>query len=84
MTVLKKGKGRPGINIMCINDGNVFDTISKASEYYKIPQASISRQLMGNRKTVGGFHFVKILGNLSDEELKKIQKEELKKVYNIG
>lgn len=76
-------RGRPGVKIFCVNDFTSYSSIADAAQHYNIATSSISKQLKGERTTVGGFHFVKILDNLSDEELKKIQKEELKKIYNI-
>ena len=81
---MRQGKGRPGITIFCINDGNVFSSLLEAAEYYKISQASMSRQLRGERKTVGGLHFVKIDDNLSSEALNEIQQKKLKEIFNIG
>lgn len=77
-------RGRPGVKIFCINDFTTYPSIADAAQHYNIATSSISKQLKGERTTVGGFHFVKIPGDLSEEELKMIQREELKKIYNIG
>lgn len=81
---MKKGKGRPGISIMCINDGLIFTSISDAAKHYRVDQTAMSRQLKGERKTVGGLHFIKISSEFTEEQIQKIKKEELKKIYNIN
>lgn len=81
---MKRRKGRPGKRILCVNDGNVFNSLLEASAYYNISQASMSRQIKGERKTVGGYHFVKIDIDLSDEDISKLREDALKKIYNIA
>lgn len=80
---MKKGKGRPGISIMCINDGMIFKSLSEAAEHYGIDQTAMSRQLKGERKTAGGLHFIKISSELTEHQLEKIKQEEITKIYNI-
>lgn len=68
---------------MCINDGKIFSSISKAAEYYNISQAAISNQLSGERKTVGGNRFVKIDSNMSSNDLNILRDAELKNFFKI-
>ena len=80
---MKNRKGRPGKRILCINDGNVFNSLLEAASYYNIAQASLSRQIKGERRTVGGYHFIKIGIDVSDEDIRKLREDALKQIYNI-
>lgn len=76
-------KGRPGIKILCINDGNCYSSIASASKHYKVASSSICKQMKGERTTAGGYHFVKITSNLSEDDLKKLREKALEQYYNI-
>lgn len=78
-----KQNGRPGKRIFCINDAKIYDSLTSAAQYYNIARTSISKQLMGIRPTAGGRYFIYIDNDISNDELKKIRKEMLEKIYNI-
>ena len=80
---MKRSKGRPGQRILCINDGLIFNSLSEAAEYYNIDQTSITRQLQGQRKTAGGYHFIRIDNLRYEEDINKLREDALKKIYNI-
>lgn len=45
---LKRGKDNPSSkSIICINDMNIFDTITEASKYYNVKRKAISQTLSG-------------------------------------
>ena len=44
--------------VKCIETGEAFCTIRKASEKYKIDHSNISACLAGRHKTAGGYHWV--------------------------
>ena len=80
---MKRNKGRPGQRILCINDGLIFNSLSEASEHYNIDQASITRQLQGQRKTAGGYHFIRLESLTNEESIDKLREDALKQIYNI-
>lgn len=43
--------------IICVTDGNKFNSVNEASEFYNIPRRSISNVLSGTRKRVYGLIF---------------------------
>lgn len=44
-------------NVICVETGEVFDSIAKASEKYKASDTHISCVCRGKRKTAGGYHW---------------------------
>ena len=42
---------------MCIETGEIFDTIIKAAEKYNIKATHITRVCKGKRKSTGGYHW---------------------------
>lgn len=69
--------------IFCINDAKIYDSITSAAQYYNIARSSISKQLMGIRPSAGGRYFIYIDNEISADDLKKIRKEMLEKIYSI-
>lgn len=43
--------------VICLNDGNVFDSIQKASEFYNVDRSSISNVCLKKVNTAGGWSF---------------------------
>ena len=43
--------------VMCIETGEIFDTIIKAAEKYNIKATHITRVCKGKRKSTGGYHW---------------------------
>lgn len=75
--------GRPGRKVICINDGRIYDSITKAAENYNLSRSTISRQLIGERTSAGGRYFMYIDDNITDSQLQEIRKKMLEKIYNI-
>lgn len=75
--------GRPGKKIMCINDGNVFSSITAASEFYSVSRSAISKQLMGIRSQVAGRYYIYVHNSASEDELKEIRQNKIKEIYNL-
>lgn len=46
------------IQVMCVNDGHVFESIRAAARYYEVAEESVRLVVKGKRKTAGGFVFV--------------------------
>jgi hypothetical protein len=49
------------ISVKCIETGEEFESIAKATKHYDIGKCCISNCLLGRSKTAGGFHWVKII-----------------------
>ena len=54
---LNKGIGKSSRRVICVETGQVFNSIKEASESMDIGRASISACLAGRNKTSGGYHF---------------------------
>lgn len=78
-----KVMGRPGMKIICINDGYIYPSLEAAANHYNIARSSLSKQLKGKRATVGGLHFIYDDDSLTDEEIKKLRSELLEQIYGI-
>ena len=53
-------KGRPACRkttVVCIETGEIFDTMKKASEFANVPYQNISEAALGKRQTAGGYHW---------------------------
>lgn len=74
--------GRPGKNIMCVNDGLVFTSITQAAEHYQMSRSTISKQLTGLRPQAAGLYFMYIDG-MTQEQAEAQRKKILERVYNI-
>ena len=57
--VLLKDKSKNKVNkkVVCLNDGNVFNTITEASKFYNVFAQNISACCKGKIKTVKGLKF---------------------------
>ena len=75
--------GRPGHRVICINDGRVYDSITKAAENYNLSRSTISRQLAGERTSAGGRYFMYVDDDITSSQLQEIRKQMLGKIYNI-
>jgi hypothetical protein len=56
--------------IVCINDGNTFNSITEAAKFYILDRASVSKMCKGEFATVSGYIFKYGGSNESDEKLK--------------
>lgn len=43
--------------VLCVEKGEVFDSIQNAADYYNLKPTHITRVCKGKRKTTGGFHW---------------------------
>ena len=75
--------GRPGKKIMCINDGNMFSSITEAADYYNVTRSAISKQLNGMRSQVDGRYFIYVDDTSDVNVLRKQKIEEIYKLENI-
>ena len=75
--------GRPGKKIMCINDGNMFNSITDAADYYKVTRSAISKQLNGMRSQVDGRYFIYVDDTSDVNAIRKQKIEEIYKLENI-
>lgn len=76
-------RGRPGKQIMCINDGLLFDSITAAATFYKISRNTITKQLTGARGRASGRYFVYVDDSMALSDLQQFRKQCLESVYNI-
>lgn len=53
--------------IICVETGEIFNSISAAARFAKVEQSNISRALLGRQRTAAGFHW-----KYADEESKNI------------
>lgn len=70
--------------ILCINDGQIFDSMSDAAKHYKIAQSAISRQVNGNRRMANGYYFMSIGNDFKKADIKRLQREYLQKMLLRG
>lgn len=56
-TVLGVGEKRKGIIVRCVETGEIFLSIGKASKQKHIPYSSIKKATLFPQKTAGGFHW---------------------------
>lgn len=75
--------GRPGRKVICINDGYIYDSITKAAESYNLSRSTISRQLVGERTSAGGRYFMYVDDNITNSQIQEIRKKMLEKIYKI-
>ena len=75
-------KPKCSVKVICLNDGNIFDSIIEASKFYNIDYSSISKSCITGSGTQHNetfqdlyFMYYDEYINLSDEELKNIKKE---------
>lgn len=75
-------KPKCSVKVICLNDGNIFDSIIEASKFYNIDYSSISKSCITGSGTQHNetfqdlyFMYYDKYINLSDEELKNIKKE---------
>ncbi len=54
MKKLAKERGKP---IVCLETGEVYESVSAAAEKLGIPQSNLSSVCNGHRQTCGGNHF---------------------------
>lgn len=45
------------ISVICLNDGQVFHSISRCAKHYNISQSNVSQHLLGRRLQVNGLTF---------------------------
>ena len=57
--VLKKETGRKKVSVLCIETGELFESLSKAAACKQVDIGHLSEALKGRRKTVGGYHWSK-------------------------
>lgn len=76
-------RGRPGKQIMCINDGLLFDSITEAATFYKISRNTITKQLTGVRGRASGKYFVYIDDSMALSDLQQFRRERLAEIYGI-
>lgn len=70
---MKKEKGRPGKCVLCINDGRIYESMSKAAIAYNVTEGAISKQIHGHTKAVKGYSFIEISGTETEDELNEIR-----------
>lgn len=59
---LQDGMDKNSMSVLCINTGEVFNTVREASEVLNISKNQIYRVISGDRNSVFGLKFKKILG----------------------
>lgn len=67
--------GRPGKNIMCLNDGKIYQSIADAASYYQVSASAVSLTLNNKRRSVKGLYFIFITGDESPEDLQSIRRD---------
>lgn len=75
--------GRPGKKIMCVNDGQVFSSITQAADHYQMSRSTISKQLTGLRPQAAGLYFMYINDGVTMAQAEAQRKQILEQVYNI-
>lgn len=71
-------------NVLCINDGAVYDSMSDAAKKYGIAQSAISRQIKGERRTAKGYYFVAISSPITKKRIKILQRDYMQKLLKLG
>lgn len=70
-------------NVLCINDGIVYESMSDAAKKYGIAQSAISRQIKGERRTAKGYYFVAVSNPITKAGIKRCQKEYMQKLLKM-
>lgn len=70
--------------VLCVNSGVVYPNAVSAAKAYGLSEYVLSKHLAGINKTCGkGLVFIRLSGNESDEDVDRIRKDTLKRVYGI-
>lgn len=59
---LQQGMDKSSMKVLCINTGEIFNTVREASEALGISKNQIYRVISGDRNSVFGYKFQKIIG----------------------
>lgn len=70
--------------VLCINDGKIYKSITDAAKQYNMSPTTISRQLNGSRRSAKGYYFRCINSSPSKRDIKQIQKDCIKNILDRG
>lgn len=70
--------------VLCVNSGVVYPSAVAAARAHNLTEPTLSKHLSGIHRTCGhGLIFIRLSGSESDDEIAKIRKDALNRIYGI-